>query len=265
MGIGDVLKIAFFVLLVLALALAIANYIQQASQPTQLVMNIPAGIYYKGPDTTAIAGYYCIENINSSNGFSIQLNAQLDNGLGIQNAYGTFVSINGALQTALLDNVWGQTSNGTLVLLHASNPSNDVVNASCAWLVIALKNGVAYFGYSLDGKSITWYDSYPVGSNHIISAMPGTSFIEEWTNIVLAGPGNGEQAQLNNALVYLALYYWNGTTWVPAPVGILKSLEGTVETVNNAYVHASGSCGGVVSWPSPVNSTECPGTPSFKP
>ena len=81
MGIGDALKIAFFALLLLALALAVMNYIQQASQPKPvLAMNWPAGLVYKGPDTTALAGWYCIESINSSNGYSIQLNAQFNNG-----------------------------------------------------------------------------------------------------------------------------------------------------------------------------------------
>jgi Thermopsin. len=270
MDIGDVLKIAFFVLLVLALALAIANYIQQASQPKpQLVMNIPAGLYYRGPETTAIAGWYCIESINFTNGYSIQLNAWLDNELKVQNAYGTFVSetTNGGAwvtYTALLDNVWTQTLNGTPVPLHVSNPSNDVINAPCAWLVIALKNGVAYFGYSLDGRSIVWYDSYPVNADYIISTVPGLPLHTDYTGIVLAGPGNGAQAQLNSALVYLALYYWNGTTWVPAPVGVNHGFQ-TGETVNNAWVYASNTCGGVVSWPNPVNNTQCPSPPSFKP
>jgi hypothetical protein len=79
-GVGDVLKIAFYAILILALALVVVNYIQQASQPTQLVMNWPAGLYYKGPPTTALAGWYCIENISSSNGYSVQLNAEINNG-----------------------------------------------------------------------------------------------------------------------------------------------------------------------------------------
>ena len=265
MGVGDVLKIAFFALLLLALALAITNYIQQASQPKpQLVMGIPAGLTYKGPETTAIAGWYCIENINSSNYYSIQLNAWLDNGLRVQNTYGPSVSINGAWQPALVDNVWAQNANGTLVLLHANNPINDVVNAPCAWLVIALKNGYAYFGYSLDGKSIVWYDSYPVNATYITTTVPGLPLHTDYTGIVLAGASNGEQAQLNSALVYFALYYWNGTTWVPAPIGVNHGFQ-TGETVNNAWVYASNTCGGVVSWPSPVNNTQCPSPPSFRP
>jgi len=272
MGVGDVLKIAFFVLLFLAVALAIINYIQQASQPPKpvLAMNWPAGITYKGPETTAIAGWYCIENINSSNYYSIQLNANLDNGLRIQDAYGAFVTFNGITwQTALLDNVWGQTPNGTPVLLHASIPSNNMINAPCAWLVIVLKNGVAYFGYSLDGRSITWYDSYPVNATYILPSG--------YTGIVLAGASNGEQAQLGRGtLVYLALYYWGNNSWVPAPVGVNQGLQ-TGETVNHAWEFTSGSCGGYVAWfgwnktnpESPVLPSNlepvCPTPPSFEP
>jgi hypothetical protein len=92
------------------------------------------------------------------------------------------------------------------------------------------------------------------------------------TELVLGGYGNYAQAVLGNGttLVYLALYYWNGTSWVPAPVGVLpiytvgRSYTITAESVNHAYVFTSGTCGGVVSWPSPVNNTMCP-TPMFKP
>jgi hypothetical protein len=268
MDIGDVLKIAFFVLLFLALALAVMNYINQASQPKpQLVMDIPAGLYYKGPETTALAGYYCIESINSSDGYSIQLNAWLDNQLIVQDAYGTFVSesINGGpwiTYTAFLDNVW--THNGpTSILLHASNPT--ITNAQCAWLVIALKDNYAYFGYSLDGESIIWFDKYPVNASYIISKVPGLPLYTDYTGIVLAGAGNGEQAQLGSGtLVYLALYYWDNNSWVPAPVGVNHGFQ-TGETVNNAWVYASNTCGGVVSWPSPVNNTQCPSPPNFRP
>jgi len=263
MGLLKVVGLGFLALLILGLALLIinfTNYYDKYFGPTgtHLVMGYPAGLVYRGPPTTALAGYYCIVNIDSSNGFSIQLDAGLDNGLGVQDAYGTFVTFNGITwQTAFLDNVWSKNNNGAAVLLHASNPINDVVNAPCAWLVIALKNNVAYFGYSLDGKSIVWYDSYPVGVNYIIA--------DGQTSIVLAGASNGEQAQLNSALVYLALYFWNGTGWVQAPVSANSWLSGTVETVNNAYVFTDGSCGGVVSWPNPVNNTQCPGPPGFKP
>jgi hypothetical protein len=216
------------------------------------------GIAYEGPPTTALAAWYCIENVNSTNGFSIQLNALLNNGLWVQNTYGTFVyPSNGAVQTALLDNVWTQNVNGTPIFLHANNPLNTMINAPCAWLIIALRNGDVYFGYSLDGRSIVWYDSYPANASYITTTLG-------YTNIVLAGPGNGIKAQLGNGtLVYLALYYWGNNSWVPAPV--TTNANGPLDFVNHAYIYTNGECSGVVSWPSPVNSTECPGPPGFRP
>ena len=265
---SDALKIAFYIILILALVIAIYGHYTAPPPPPppppqpQLVTNQPAGLYYKGPETTALAGYYCIEGINSSNGYSIQLNALLSNGLWIQDIYSTAVneSINGGpwvMHTAFLDNVWSQNTNKTSVPLHYSNPSNNMIDAPCAWLVMVINDGNAYFGYSLDGKSIVWYDSYPVGNAGIIPSYE--------TGIALAGNGNGAQAVLGNGttLVFLALYYWNGTSWEPAPVSPSGYL--TAESVNNAYVFTSGTCGGVVSWPNPVNETICPSSPSFKP
>jgi hypothetical protein len=123
-------------------------------------------------------------------------------------------------------------------------------------MIITINDGTVYFGYSLDGEGITWYDSYTVGNADIISSYE--------TGIALAGYGNSAQAVLGNGttLVFLALYYWNGTSWEPASVGPSGYL--TAESVNNAYVFTSGTCGGVVSWPSPVNNTMCP-VPAFKP
>jgi hypothetical protein len=257
MASGDALKIAFFAILFLALVIAIYGHYTAPPPPPppppqpQLVTNQPAGLYYNGPETTALAGYYCIEGINSSNGYSIQLNALLSNGLWIQNTYGT-VSTSTSL-TNFVTNVRGKE------LLYAEG--SNLINAPCAWLVMAIKDGYAYFGYSLDGEGIVWYDSYSVGNATI---KPGPS-----TELVLGGYGNGAQAVLGNGttLVYLALYYWNGTSWVSAPVGVFTPTPGythTAESVNNAYVFTSGTCGGVVSWPSPVNNTMCP-VPAFKP
>jgi len=213
----------------------------------QLVTNQPAGLYYNGPPTTAIAGYYCIESINTCNGYSIQLNALLSNGLWIQNAYGT-VSNTSMSQTFFETNVWANKT-----LLHAG--ATQYISANCAWMVITINDGTVYFGYSLDGEGIVWYDSYPVGNAVFVSSKQ--------TGITLAGYGHGAQAVLGNGttLVFLALYYWNGTSWEPAPVSPGGYL--TAETVNHAYVFTDGSCGGVVSWPNPVNETMCP-TPMFK-
>jgi hypothetical protein len=263
MASSDALKIAFYVILILALIIAIYGHYTEPPPPPppppqpQLVTNQPAGLYYKGPVTTALAGYYCIESINSSNGYSIQLNALLSNGLWIQNAYGT-VSNTGISQTFFEINVW---SNKTL--LHAG--ATQYINTNCAWMIITINDETVYFGYSLDGEGITWYDSYPVG-NAVIEPVVSTE-------LVLGGYGHGEQVVLGNGttLVYLALYYWNGTNWVPAPVGVLpihtvgRSYTITAESVNHAYVFTDGSCGGVVSWPNPVNETICPSSPSFKP
>jgi hypothetical protein len=258
MGKKDVIIIInfwFLAVLLVGLLLAITHY--QLPQQPRLVAGWPVGIAYEGPPTTAIAGYYCISEVNSSNGFSIQLNALLNNGLWVQNTYGTFVyPSNGAVQTALLDNVWTQNVNGTPIFLHANNPLNTIINAPCAWLVIALKNNNVYFGYSLDGRSIVWYDSYPTNASYITTTLG-------YTNIVLAGPGNGVEAQLGSGtLVYLALYYWGNNSWVPARVTM--NANGPLDFVNHAYIYTNGECSGVVSWPSPVNSTECPGPPSFK-
>ena len=261
MASGDALKIAFFVILILALIIAIyGHYTAPPPPPPQPVMvtNQPAGLTYNGPPTTAIAGYYCIEDINSSNGYSIQLNALLSNGLFVQDMYGPWLSNGQLTQPYYRSNVWANKT-----LLHAG--ATQYISANCAWMVITINDGTVYFGYSLDGKSIVWYDSYPVG-NTVIKPVVSTE-------LVLGGYGNYAQAVLGNGttFVYLALYYWNGTNWEPAPVGILplyatgKPHIITAESVNNAYVFTSGSCGGVVSWPSPVNSTECPSPPSFKP
>jgi hypothetical protein len=259
MSLARIVGLGFLALVLLGLALFIANfasYYNQVTRPVgvRLVNDWPVGIAYAGPYTTAIAGYYCIENVNSTNGYSIQLNALLNNGLWVQDAYGTF--INGG--TAFLDNVWTQSPvNGSAVFLHANNPLNTIINAPCAWLVIALKNNNVYFGYSLDGRSIVWYDSYPANASYITTTLG-------YTNIVLAGPGNGVEAQLGSGtLVYLTLYYWNGTGWVPAPVS--TNANGPLDFVNHAYIYTSGVCSGVVSWPSPVNNTQCPPPPNFKP
>jgi hypothetical protein len=261
---SDALKIAFFVILFLALIIAIYGHYTAPPPPPppppqpQLVTNQPAGLAYNGPGTTALAGYYCIESINSSNGYSIQLNALLSNGLWVQNMYGPWLSNGQLTQPYYGSNVWANKT-----LLHTG--ATQYINAPCAWMVITINDGTVYFGYSLDGKNIVWYDSYPVGDAVIEPVVS--------TELVLGGYGNGAQAVLGNGttLVYLALYYWNGTTWAPAPVGVLpiytvgRSYTITAESVNNAYVFTGGTCGGVVSWPNPVNETICPSSPSFKP
>jgi hypothetical protein len=231
------------------------HHVSQKPQPF-LATDSPAGFYYNGTPTTAFAGYYCIESMNSSNGYSIQLSALLNNGVWVVNRY--LKAPNG--QTGFYINylgAWPRT------------PKFVPATAWCAWLVLAIKDGYVYAGYSLNGRSIIWYDSI----------FMNVTYIEpSWSSgIVLAGYGNFSKARLGRGtLVYLALYYWNGTNWVPAPVGIANFATAS-ETVNHAWVFTSGSCGGYVAWFgwnetnqwSPVLPPNlepvCPGPPSFKP
>ena len=264
MGLLRAIGMAFLALVLFFLALLIVGYIYYVSQPPKpvLAMNWPAGITYKGPETTAIAGYYCIKSMNSTNGYSIQLNTWLGN--------------TGIIQDAYVVTPWGQTGFDEAVWpcgYQGCQPISlkfvETGPASCAWLIIALKNGYAYIGYSLDGKSITWFEEYPVNATYILPS--------DNTGIVLAGYGNGYQAQLGRGtLVYLALYYWGNNSWVPAPVGVNQGLQ-TWETVNHAWEFTSGKCGGYVAWfgwnktnpESPVLSSNlepvCPTPPSFEP
>ncbi len=206
----------------------------------------PVGINYLGPPTTAIAGYYCVSQATGSP-YSIQLNAALSNGYWIQDFYSTSAPI------GFVTNVWSPPGQqGSQFLGGTVEPGS----AQCAWLVISIRNGIAYFGYSLDGVNVNWYYSYYVGNASII---PSTG-----TNILVGGPdGNQPMANLTSALIHLALYYWNGTAWVPAPVGP----EGaTAEYVSGAYMYYSPGSGlATISWPNATISLAPVSAPGFKP
>jgi len=64
----------------------VSHHVSQKPQPF-LATDSPAGFYYNGIPTTALAGYYCIDSVNSSNGYSIQLNVVLNNGMWVVNRY----------------------------------------------------------------------------------------------------------------------------------------------------------------------------------
>ena len=228
----------------------ITTAVMPAKSGASLITLLPAGIEYRGPATTALAGYYCVRGINSSNGYSIQLNALLNNGMWVQNGY-VLMHVNNTWRPTIIDVVFA----GILAIHVKELP----LNATCAWLLIAVKDGHIYFGYSLDGMNATWFDKYPaLGAEYI---MWGSR-----TNIVLAGHGGGSTAWLGNGtLVYLALYYWNGTNWAPALVTVLRSHGGTAESVSRAYVFTSGLCGGAVSWAFPMIKANCPAPPAIKP
>ena len=247
----------------------------QATNTTQVVniTNEPAGIYYNGPQTTALAGYYCIYNATVASdgwienstytpnpnayhppGFMVQLNALLSNGLSLQNVYGG-IQEGGSilLEWAVLNT---HTHPWQFLSLTTGPPASN-----CGWLVIKVVNGTAYFGYSQDGRSIDWYASYPVGSSEI---APGTV-----TNLVITGPGNSAGVEFKSLYAVLALWYWNGTAWVPAPTGVAGiyhwyGIYGTLEFVAHAWVYNYNNTA-VVTWPEPVNKSVPVPTPEFKP
>ena len=250
---------------------------------TLLVTNEPAGLVYEGPPTTALASYYCVYQaqvvsngwlINgvyvpigiqmgslrlanlilkpgNLTGYSIQLNA-VAGGYWLQDVY-VYVRVSGRGVLKTLVNVW--RVNGSLVA-YAWGP----VARPCGWLVVRIVNGTVWFGYSGDGVGVDWYYSYPLGNTTI---RPGLM-----TNLVIGGPGGGRGVGFMRAYIVLALYYWNGTSWVPAPVTPTGAGEwymyGTAEFVNRAWVYVSGN-GGVVSWPSPINQVVYVPPPQFRP
>ena len=242
-----------------------------------------AGLLYMGPPTKALAGYYCVYQVQvasdgwlgncnttgyvslpngvtapirectfnpsqqaySPPGYSIQLNAQLSNGLWLQNVWGSAWSSNGSI---LLENA--VLKNGELQYW-AGPPAEP-----CGWLVIVISNGIAYFGYSSDGVNVDWYASYPVGNATI------TNFLMN-TGLVIGGPGSGAGVDFNKLYVVFSLWYWNGTAWAPAPVTPTLTTN-TAEFVTHAWTYVSGN-NGVVSWPEPVNSTISTPRPGFTP
>ena len=238
------------------------------------ITNKPAGIAYNGPPTTAIAGYYCVYNATVASvgyvnctyvymngvlisstctfnprpqvyyppGYTIQLNAELSNGYWLQNAYGgAYEVVNGQLVILVFEQTWGVQG----VLSTLTGPPAK----PCGWLVISIRGGTAYFGYSSDGRVITWYASYPVGDALIVNGS--------YTNLVIAGPGDGAGVDFKSLYVVLAMWYWNGTAWVPAPV-VPGGASG--EYVLDAWVY-TGANEAVVTWPEPAGVVLIPVVP----
>ncbi|WP_054857287.1 thermopsin family protease [Vulcanisaeta sp. JCM 16159] len=298
MGVLRVIGLVFLGLFLLALALVIGagilflithtHQIQTTNQtspqspqyPTTglaLSQNYPAGLVYLGPNTTALTAYYCV-NTAIPNTYSIQLNAQLSNGYWIQDVYSTMAyEVNGVWEPGFGEDVWSPPGNcvtesngviscqSSLVSLY----SVVVYGATCGWLIIAIKNGIAYFGYSLDGLNAHWYYTYPVGNATIVPNLG--------TQLVVGGYGNGEWVNFTNANIVLALYYWNGTTWLPAPSTaysmvarnlppqwVNPNTANTEEAVYNAWVYWDNGRA-IVSWPEPVNQTPQVPSPGFTP
>jgi hypothetical protein len=209
------------------------------------VANMPAGLITT-TNTNAIAGYYCLRGMPGS-GWSIMLNAYLNNGFAIQDIIGSMTPIPLPIITNYATNIWLLGNNPRLV--HARLIP---IAFTCGWLIIRLVNGTAFIGFSIDGHAI-WFDSYNIGSGSIVIA-----------SIVMGGDGDGSMASVGNGLrVDLALYYWNGSTWLPAIVNSVAD-SNILEAVNHAWASVSANCSVVLSWPVPVHYTECPTPPTFK-
>jgi hypothetical protein len=213
---------------------------------TSLVEGRPVGLMaYTGP-TSAVAGYYCIHGLPNS-GWSIMLNAYLNNTLVIQDIAASEFPI--PIITSYATNIWLVNSTGAHLIHVRQLP----VAFTCGWLVVRIANGTAFMGFSPDGMHAIWFDAYHVGGASIIMA-----------SIVMGGDGDGSTAVVNGSLtVPLALYYWNGSAWLPVitptPVDV-----NVLEAVNHAWASVSVRCSGVVSWPTPVDYTLCPRPPSFE-
>ena len=289
MGVGRaVLAITLFLLFIPILIVILAATGILPSTPTQAtntvkVTNEPAGIDYWGPPTTALAGYYCVRNASIAStgwlvnnqgqqtnilectpgqctyqpnptayrppGYMIQLNVMLSNGFYLQNMYG------GSWQgsTIFLEEEVFTTNESPWqsLSLNTGPPAQP-----CGWLVISIKNGMAYFGYSSNGEDVDWYYTYPVGNALITNGS--------FTNLVIAGPGNAAGVNFTRLYAVLALWYWNGTTWVPAQTYVVGSNPGTLEFVTNAWVYNYNNTA-VITWPKPVNESVPVPTPGFKP
>jgi hypothetical protein len=215
---------------------------------TSLVEGRPVGLMaYTGP-TWAVAGYYCMRGIPGS-GWSIMLNAYLNNGFVIQDIIGSEFPIPLPIFTNYVTNIWLINNTGAH-LIHARQLP---IAFTCGWLVIRLVNGTAYIGFSPDGTHAIWFDAYHVGNGSIIMA-----------SIVMGGDGDGSTAIVGKSLtVPLALYYWNGTAWLPviAPTPVDANV---LEAVNHAWASVSARCSSVASWPTPVGYTLCPSPPAFE-
>lgn len=214
------------------------------------ITNEPAG-FRALVNTTAVAGYYCVKGFPGT-GWSVILNAYLTNASGIAYITQDFIVSTTPVPTLLTSvyasNVW--FPNGELVHVGLNVPGAP----ACGWLVVSIRGGIAYFGFSIDGRRVIWFDSYRVDGVIITTA-----------SMRVGGPGSGSQAVLDGPFeAVLALYYWGGGSW-RSIISPNFAESNVLETVNHAWVSLGAYCGGVVSWPKPVNETICPGPPGFNP
>jgi len=214
---------------------------------SSLVANMPAGLVTI-TSTGAVAGYYCMRGMPGF-GWSIMLNAYLNNGFIIQDIIGSMAPIPLPILAGYATNIWLIDNTGAH-LIHARLIP---IAFTCGWLVIRILNGTAFIGFSIDGRHVIWFDNYHVGGSLV-----------ETASIVMGGDGDGRTASVMNGLmVDLALYYWNGSTWLPVIVESATDSE-VLEAVNHVWASVSVNCSIVLSWREPVPYTECPTPPGFK-
>jgi len=184
----------------MASTLAPTQAVRLRAVETSLITNKPTGLMaYTGP-TSAIAGYYCMRGMPSS-GWSIMLNAYLNNAFIIQDIIDSVTPIPLPIFANYITNIWLINNTGARLVHVRQFP----YAFACGWLVVRLVNGTAYIGFSIDGVHVVWFDSYHVGNGSIIMA-----------SIVMGGDGDGSQAVINGDItIPLALYYWRNGSWHP--------------------------------------------------
>jgi hypothetical protein len=232
----------------MAVTLAPTQTVRLRAVETSLITNKPTGLMaYTGP-TSAVAGYYCMRGMPGS-GWSIMLNAYLNNSYIIQDIIGSTIPIPLPIFTNYITNIWLINNTGA----HLTHVRQFPYAFACGWLIIRLVNGTAFIGFSIDGRHAIWFDNYHVGGGSIIMA-----------SIVLGGPGDGSTAVINGDItIPLALYYWRNGSWHPvtAPTPVDENIE---ENVNKAWDSVSARCSVIISWPMPSTHTMCPRPPGFE-
>jgi hypothetical protein len=178
------LALAITVVVVLVLLAPMAPLLTQTQATrlrvvkTSLVANMPAGVI-SIVNTRAIAGYYCLKGMPGS-GWSIMLNAYLNNGLIIQDIIGSMTPTPLPILANYVTNIWLIDNTGAH-LIHARLIP---IAFNCGWLVIRLVNGIAYIGFSIDGRHVIWFDGYHVGGSLV-----------ETASIVMGGDGGWENCE----------------------------------------------------------------------
>jgi hypothetical protein len=247
------ISIALVVVFLMAPLLTTLVNTPAARLPTagvEFVVDSPAG-FRAFVNSTAVAGYYCVRGFPNT-GWSVMLNAYLADASGIayiaQDFIVSMTPVPTLLTTAYDSNVW--LPNGSLA--HAG--FNVPAAPTCGWLVISVRNGTAYFGFSTDSRHVIWFDSYRVGDVVITTV-----------SMRVGGPGSGSRAVLDGPFkAVLAMYYWSNGSWHPLNSPSFAE-SNVVEGVNHAWVSVSSECSAVVSWPNPTSEVLCPSPPSFRP